>query len=120
MSRTDDVKAMLDHINSRDFDADIERFASDLRWHAPGLGVESSTRDEMLRIIERFTAQADVHYDVHQVLEQGPFVVAFARSEGVLDGRQMTWELCQVLRYEGDRIVEVWTLRGGEPVPTGA
>jgi hypothetical protein len=118
MSRTDQVRQSIAELNARDFVAAGKDFADDVRFHAPGLGLDVEGRDTMLNHISEFVEQADVHYDLEQVVEHGPFVVAFARSIGVLEGAQMAWDLCEVLRYDGDRVAEVWVVRGGPPQPT--
>jgi hypothetical protein len=74
-------------------------------------------REATLATVREFIESADVHYEVEDVVERDPFVVAFVRSSGDLDGRRMEWQLCQVLRFEGDRVGEVWSLRGDAPVP---
>jgi hypothetical protein len=103
------------NFNARDFAAAGENFADNMRFHAPGLGVDVEGRDTVLDRISAFVQQADAHYDVEDVIEHGPFVVAFTRSTGTLDGQRMAWDLCQVYRYEGDEVVEAWALRGGPP-----
>ncbi len=80
-----------------------------MKFHAPGLGLEVEGRDIVNQHIREFVEQADVRYDVEDVVEHGPFTVAFTRSSGTLDGQRMTWQLCQVLRYEREQIVETWS-----------
>ncbi len=120
MSRSDRLTQGIDGLNARDFEAAAGDFAENVRFHAPGLGLEVEGRDTVMKHVSEFVQQADVHYELEQVVEHGPFVVAFARSTGILDGQQMTWDLCEVLRYEGDEAVEVWALRGASPRPTSA
>ncbi len=118
MSRSDRLKQGIEGLNARDFEAAASDFADDLKFHAPGLGLEVEGRDTVMKHVSEFVQQADIHYDVQQVVEHGPFVVAFARSTGTFDGQRMTWDLCEVVRYEGDEAAEVWALRGGPPSPT--
>ena len=96
-------------------------FADNSSSTRPGLGLEVEGRDTVTKHVSEFVQQADIQYDVEQVVEHGPFVVAFARSTGTLDGQRMTWDLCEVLRYEGDRPRDkFWALRGGPPTATSA
>ena len=118
MSTSDQLRQSIEDLNRRDFAAAGKDFADNIRFHAPGLGLDVEGRDTMLEHISEFVEQADVHYEVAQVVEHGPFVVAFARSTGNLEGQQMGWDLCEVLRYEGDQVAEVWVVRGGPPQPT--
>ena len=117
MSRSDRVRQRIDDMNARDFVAAGKDFADNVRFHAPGLGLDVEGRDTVQRHISDFVQQADVRYDVEDVVEHGPFAVAFTRSTGTLDGQRVTWELCQVLRYEGEQVAEAWVLRGGAPQP---
>jgi hypothetical protein len=118
MSRIDQVRQSIADLNIRDFVAAGMVFADDVRFHAPGLGLDVEGRDTMFKHISEFVEQADVHCDVEHVVEHGSFVVAFARSIGVLEGEEMAWDLCEVLRYDGDHVAEVWVVRGGPPQPT--
>jgi SnoaL-like domain len=120
MGRSDRVKQSIEGLNARDFVAAAGDFAENLQFHAPGLGLDVEGRDTVMKHVSEFVQQADIHYDVEHVVEHGPFVIAFARSTGTLDGQRMTWDLWEVLRYDGDRAAEVWALRGGPPRPTSA
>jgi hypothetical protein len=120
MSRSDQVRQSIDDLNARDFAAAGKDFADNVNFHAPGLGLDVDGRDTVLKHISEFVQQTDVRYEVEQVVEHGPFVVAFARSTGTLDGEKMAWDLCEVMRYEGDQIAEAWVVRGGPPQPTSA
>ena len=117
MSRSEQVRLGIDGLNARAF-AEVGRdFADDVKFHAPGLNLDVEGRETALKFISEFVEQADVHYDVEQIVEHGNFVVAFTRSTGELDGRRVVWDLCQVLRYQGDLVAETWVLRGGAPQP---
>jgi hypothetical protein len=117
MSRTDDIRQSMDRLNERDFGAASTTFAENLRFHAPGLGLDVEGRDAAMENIRAFVEQADVRYEVEEIVEHGPFAVVFAGSTGTFDGQRMGWSLCQVLRYEGDQIAETWVLRGNQPQP---
>ena len=120
MSRSDQLKQGIEGLNARDFVAASSDFADNVKFHAPGLGLEVEGRDTVMKHVSEFVQQADIQYDLEQVVEHGPFVVAFARSTGTLDGQRMRWDLCEVLRYEGDQAAEIWALRGGPPTATSA
>jgi hypothetical protein len=117
MSRTDQVRQGIEALNARDFTAAGKDFSDNVTFHAPGLGLDVEGRDTMLQKVGDFIAAADAHYEVADVIEHGPFVVAFARSTGNIDGQRMAWDICEVLRFEGDQATEVWALRGGAPAP---
>jgi predicted ester cyclase len=117
MSRTDQVRQSIEALNARDFTAAGKDFSDKVTFHAPGLGLDVEGRETMLEKIGDFIAAADTRYEVADVIEHGPFVVAFARSTGTIEGQRMAWEICEVLRFEGDQAAEVWALRGGAPAP---
>jgi hypothetical protein len=103
-------------LNRRDFGAATEELAEDAKFHAPGIGLDVEGRDVVAKHIREFIEQADARYEVEHIVEHGPFVVTFTRCTGNLDDRRMAWDLCQVAPFEGDRIAEIWALRGGTPV----
>jgi hypothetical protein len=120
MSKSDQARQAIETLNARNFAPAAKDYADNVRFHAPGLGLDIEGRDEMLKHVSEFIQQNDVHYKVEEVVEHGPFVVLFTRSTGNLDGQQMAWDLCQILRYEGDQIAEAWALRGGPPQSASA
>ena len=117
MAGTDHVKRILDSINGRQYDAMRDVLAPDLKFHAPGLGIDVEGADAAISTVRDFVEQSDIRHELDEIVERGPFAVAFVRSTGRLDGRQMTWDLCQVCRLEGDSISEIWALRGSDPRP---
>jgi hypothetical protein len=117
MSRTDDIRKSLDSVNGRDFEASAANFAENLKFHAPGLGLDLEGRDAVIENVRAFVEQADVTYEVEEIVEHDPFAVVFARTTGTLAEGRMEWPICQVLRYEGDQVAEAWAVRGGEPKP---
>ena len=121
MSRSDELKKSVESLNARDFVGASKEFSDTVKFHAPGLGLDIEGRDTMMGHVGDFVRQADVHYEIGgEVVEHGPFAVIFTRSTGNLEGQRMEWEICEVVRYEGDQIAEVWALRGGPPRPTSS
>ncbi len=79
MSRSDRLTQCVDGLNARDFVAAAGDFADNVTFHAPGLGLEAEGRDAVMKHVSEFVQQADVHYELEQVVEHGPFVVAFVQ-----------------------------------------
>lgn len=120
MDRTEFVTQSYEHMNAGDVETSSERFHPEALFHAPGLGVEVTGRDQIKETISRFIADVDPHYEVRHVVDEGPFTVAFCHVTATVDGQRVSWELCQVLRFDADdQVVEAWSLRGGEAVPAG-
>lgn len=117
MGRRDTVLALLQRINDRDFDGVRDLHTPGAHFFAPGLDLDLDGRDAIVGEIAKAVEQGELRYEVREVFEQGPFVVAFARSIGMIDGFQMGWELCGVYRFDGDRIAETWVMRGSAPQP---
>jgi hypothetical protein len=116
-ARGNDIKHAVDHVNARDFDAASSAFAQNARFHLPGLGLDLQGRDTATARIKEVVEQGDFHYEFSDAVENGPFVVAFLTVTGMVEGQRMSWPVCQVYRYEGNSIAEVWGLRGGQPEP---
>ena len=111
------MRQSIEALNARDFTTAGKDFSANVTFHAPGLGLDVEGRETTLQKVGDFIAAANAHYEFADILEHGPFVVAFAGSTGNIEGQQMAWEICQVLRFEGDQAAEVWALRGGAPLP---
>jgi ketosteroid isomerase-like protein len=117
MGKRDTVLEVLQRVNGRDFDGVRDLHTVDAHYFAPGIDLDLDGRDAIVDEIEKAVEQGELRYEVHQVFEQGPFVVAFARATGVIDGFPMGWELCGVYRFDGERIAETWVMRGSPPQP---
>jgi hypothetical protein len=117
MSRLDSVRERYQDLNARRFDANLDVIAEDVRFHAPGLGKDVQGRDTVLDVVRGFIESSDVHYEFLDAAELGPFVVSHLTTNANVDGKRLTWGLLQVERYEGDKVVEMWSLREGEPRP---
>lgn len=117
MGRPETVRQLLQRVNDRDFDGVRDLHTTDAHLFAPGLDLDLHGRDAIVHEIEKAVEQGELRYEVGDVFEEGPFVVAFARSTGVIDGFAMGWELCGVYRFDGDRVAETWVMRGSPPRP---
>jgi hypothetical protein len=115
MGRRETVLQLLQGINDRDFDGVRALHTSGARFLAPGLDLDLEGREAILDEIKAAVEQGELRYEIQDVFERGPFVVAFARSTGVIDGYPMGWDLCGVYRFEGDQIAETWVMRGSPP-----
>ena len=120
MTRSEQLRQGIEALNARDFAAAGKDYADDVRFHAPGLDLDVEGRETMMQRIGDFIEEADAHYELDEVVEHGPFVVAFAPAAGTIQGQRMAWELCELLRFEGDQVAEAWAVRGGAPQPTSA
>lgn len=117
MSRRETVLQLLEAINNRDFEGVRNAQSAEARFVAPGLDLDLAGRDAIVAEIRAAVEQGELRYDIHEVLERGPFVVAFATSTGMIDGYPMGWELCAVYRFDGDKVAETWVVRGSPPQP---
>jgi hypothetical protein len=118
MVTTEEVRERVEHLNSRDFDFGTERMAEDIRFHAPGLGKDVQGRDAVLEVSRSWIESADVHYELlGDVVELGPFTMILLRHLATIDGERTTYDVLLVDRWEGDKVVETWSLRASEPSP---
>jgi hypothetical protein len=119
VDRVDQVRSSFERLNTRDFDAVIEMFAPDVRFHGPDISREVTDRDALRRTVGGHIEADDLHFIVDDVAEYGPFVVAFIRVDGLRDGRSASWRQCNTYRYRDDLVAEVWALRS-EPESSAA
>lgn len=120
MDAVAELHRFYEDLNARRFDTSSDLWAPDMRFHAPGIGAEATSWEAAIAEIRKFVEFADAEYRVDRVVEQGPFLVAFVTTTGVVGGRPVSWSLCNVGRMQDGRMVEAWALRGGEPVPIEA
>ena len=66
----------------------MEGYAEDARFSVPALGVDLEGRQAIVETMGSFVKDADVRYELDRVVEEGPFVVVFARSSGLMSGRR--------------------------------
>lgn len=117
MDRVGHVTRALELLNAGDIVGGMEGYAENARFCVPALGVELEGREAIVETMGQFAKDADVRYEVDRLVEEGPLVVVFARSTGLMGGRRMRWGVCMVLRWEGNEIAEEWVLRGDAPQP---
>lgn len=122
MEVAEELRRFFKDVNERQW-ADAESaplVAPDLRLHIPAIGLEATSWAEAMAGIRAFVERIDAHYEVEDVVEHGPLVVAFVTNTGTVDGRRSTWPICVVYRMDDGKVVENWSLRGGDPVPVDA
>jgi len=104
--RTDIVREAL----LGEFDPQAVRDGStpDLTLYAPGIGADVKGRDAVADVLADFFAAAKPTYRLEiDPVEQGDVVVAFAAAD--IGGN--TVHLCNVYRFEGDKIAGLWAIR---------
>jgi hypothetical protein len=111
------VHERVKHLDARTWSGGREHDAEDVRHHALGLGKDVQGRDTMIDVVRAVFEPGDVHFDVLHVAELGPFGVTLLATTGDVEGQRMAWEVLLVDRWDGDEIVESWSLRSGEPQP---
>ena len=111
MDRLQHMRDAYERLNNRDFGG-RDGFAEDVRWHAPGVGVDTLVGMEAITEKLRLLIEpAAVHYEVVDTAELGPFAVGYVRSEGKVNGETRSWEVLQVALWDGDQVTEMWSLR---------
>ena len=120
MDKVGHVTRAIELLNAGDIVGGMEGYAESATFSVPALGVALEGREAIVETMARFVKDADVHYEIDRVVEEGPFVIVFARSTGLMGGQRMTWSVCMVTRWEDDEIAEEWVLRGDAPRPIDA
>ena len=112
MDRSQYARDAYDRMNKRDFDLDDPTFATDLKAHIPGFGIDTlEGRENVVSTVRDLVEKSDLHYEVLETAELGPFGLALVRSDGTIDGEPRTWQFLQVSRWDGDQVTEMWSLR---------
>ncbi len=118
MTRGESYRKLGDQVNAGNFQALLEFVTPDVKFHAPGLGVDVVGHDALREQLIPALEAAEMSLEVRDVVESGPFLVGILRQTGNVNGQRMSWDVCQVLRWEGDKASEVWALRGSDPQPS--
>ena len=93
-----------------------EHATKDVVFYTPAVGGETRGRQAVIDAFERFSAQAKPRYRIDgDLVEHGNFVVGFMTVES----GGATANVCQVLRFEGDRVSGEWGIRGQPTRPRG-
>ena len=92
---------------------DPERFrqlgTEDMTFYSAHLGLDLQGRDAVADSLGKFFSESQPKFELEgDPVEQGNFVVAFYRA--TLASGEVR-ELCEVVRFAGDRMSGVWTMR---------
>ena len=112
MDRSQLIRDTYDRINKRDWDLDDSAFATDVKAHIPGFGIDTvEGRDNVIATVRDAVEKNDISYEVRETADLGPFALAFVHAEATSDGEPRSWELLQVALWRGDQVTEMWSLR---------
>ena len=112
MDRSQQLRDAYDRLNKRDFDENDPSFAKDVKAHVPGFGIDTlEGREKVITTVRDIVERSNIHYEVLETAELGPFALGLVRGEGTVDGEPRTWDLLQVARRDGDEVKEIWSLR---------
>lgn len=107
MTNTELVERLMVCWNTGELD-DLDRvLAADFVRHEPDL--RDSTKEDYKEIIRHYHATlTDFHSETVDIVEQGSKVVFRFRTTGKKDNTPIVFEGVNILRIEGNRIVENW------------
>jgi SnoaL-like domain len=111
VDRVQRMRDAYDRLNERNFEDPGNTYAKDVRFHLPGLALDTEGFDKTIAGVREFVERGDVRYEVGDVAEFGPFVVGHVRGQGTFDGETRSWEVLQVARWRDDLVAENWSLR---------
>ncbi len=111
-TRTDVIREFIDTMNTgRHIRTWVDTHATeDCVFYATAVGGQDSHgREAMTQILEEFVARAAPRWRVEgDLVEHGNFVVAFLIAESGTAAANV----CELYRFEGDRVSGVWGIRG--------
>jgi hypothetical protein len=110
MDRSQHMREGYERINDRNFE-NAGGFAKDLKFHAPGIPLDTEGYDAVIEGVRRFVDRTDARYEVLETADLGPFTVGHVRATGTVAGTSVSWEILQVARWDGDEVTEMWSLR---------
>jgi ketosteroid isomerase-like protein len=96
-----------------DLDAVRELFAPDIKWHTPGSGKFSGTRNGVDDTIALFLQQFEesggtFKVEVHDILANDEHAVALGTASAEKDGRSIRDNYTHVVHLSGGRVTESW------------
>lgn len=104
----------VDAMSAKDFATVASMFADDIVWHQPGSNRFSGTRRSAAAVNEMLGGQMGVTNGTLEIQVTGALMVNGAlcalpvHFSAKRDGAEMSMDGVDVLRVEGDKIVEVW------------
>jgi hypothetical protein len=109
MSNIDTVRTGFKEIADRGIDAMLDMpHTDDVKMHIPTLGIvaqgEVDIRDNIISMLK----QIEMRQELHDLIADGPFVTCTLRVESTLRNEPTT--AVQVVRFEGDKVAEVWAI----------
>ena len=96
-----------------DLDAVRALFAADIKWHTPGGGKFSGTRNGVDDTIGLFLQQFEesggtFKVELHDIVANDEHAVALATWSAQKDGRSVSSNYTHVAHISGDRMTESW------------
>ena len=106
-ARTDMVRRTLEQPDAELFG---ELGTEDMTFYAAHLGLDLQGRDAVVDAMRKFLGESKPKWQVQgDPVEHGDFVVIFYRAT-LASGEQR--DVCEVVRFAGDKMSAVWTMRG--------
>jgi len=92
-----------------------ERMKDDIAFHAPGAGIDLVGGEAVIEALTKFVADEGPRHTLSRdPIEDGDFLVAFTDLQRSIGGKPSKARVCHVLRWEGDKIAEYWSMRHAE------
>lgn len=96
-----------------DLDALRELFAPDLKWHTPGNGRYSGTRNGVDDTVAMFLQQFEesggtFKVEVHDILANDEHAVALGTASAQKDGRSISSNYTHVVHLRDGKVAESW------------
>jgi ketosteroid isomerase-like protein len=105
------VRGLYGAYMAGDRDQVIAGLAPDIRWHNSGFDATAGTLDGVAAVLDYLMGEnhmEDYRLDVVDMLASDERVAIIARTSGRVGTQPLENDFVQVMRFEGDRVSEVW------------
>lgn len=114
MSNADIIRESFKLINDEGIEAVVDRYTDDAVAHATALAITANGKAEIREKLGGLINQINLKQEPLDVVEASPYVTATVRFTSTLRPEPVNGVV--VTRFDGDRIVEQWTVT--PPLPS--
>ena len=101
------VRKMNEAMGSGDMDTAASFVADDVVWHVIGAAEPIRGKAQLAASMASF-AEADIKYDVHDVLASDDHVIALGTATATIGGRSLTYRTAEIYHVGNGQVTERW------------
>jgi ketosteroid isomerase-like protein len=101
------VRRMNEAMGSGDMETAASFVADDVVWHVIGAAEPIRGKAQLAASMASF-AEADIKYDVHDVLASDDHVIALGTATATIGGRSLTYRTAEIYHVGNGQVTERW------------